>query len=100
MVDALIKAAEPQSMPWLRGPSGDKLVFLEISIVIDSDRGHCYEHFKEKKLIYDENWARDMYLNVCVYDEVLSCQKWQKMKFLIFQAQPASVNVISSLFSM
>ena len=32
-----------------------------------------------------------MYLNVCVCDEFLSCQKWQKMKFWTFQAQPASV---------
>ena len=31
-----------------------------------------------KKLIYDENWACDMYLNVWVCDEFLSSQKWQK----------------------
>ena len=39
---------------------------LVISIVIDSDRGHCYEQLK--KIIYVENCARDMYLNVCVCD--------------------------------
>ena len=43
---------------------------MVISIVIDSDRGHGYEHFK-KKSIYDENWPHDMYLNVCVCDEFL-----------------------------
>ena len=46
-----------------------------------------------KKSIYYENWARDMYFNVCV---CLSSQKWQKMKFLTFQAQPVWVRVISS----
>ena len=68
---------------------------LVISIVIDSDRT-LLQAFQKK--IYDENWARDMYLNVCVCDEFLSCQKWQKMKRLIFQAQPTSVRVISSSF--
>ena len=29
-----------------------------------------------------------MYLTVCVHNEFLSCQKWQKMKFWTFQAQP------------
>ena len=72
------------------------MFFFVISIVIDSDRGHCYEHLK--KINLRRKLARDMYLNVCVYDEFLSCQKWQKMKFLNFQAQPASVRVISSLF--
>ena len=43
---------------------------LVISIVIDSDRGHCYEHLK--KSIYDQNWTRDMYLNVCVCDDFLA----------------------------
>ena len=28
-----------------------------------------------------------MYFNVCVCDEFLSCQKWQKIKFWTFQAQ-------------
>ena len=28
-------------------------VFLVISIVIDSDKGHCYEHLKKSK--YNEN---------------------------------------------
>ena len=39
-----------------------------------------------------------MYLNVCVCDEFLRWQKWQKMKFWTFQAQPAWVGVISSIF--
>ena len=34
----------------LRGPYGGKYVFLVISIVIDSDRGHCWEHLKEINL--------------------------------------------------
>ena len=70
-------------------------MFLVISIVIDSERGHCYEHLKKN---YDENWARDMYLNVCVCDESLSCHKWQNKKCWTFQAQPAWVRVISSMF--
>ena len=41
---------------------------LAISIVIDSDRGHCYEHLK-KKSIHDENLTLDKYLNVCVCDD-------------------------------
>ena len=42
---------------------------MVISIVIDSDRGHCYEHFK-KKSIYDENWTNAyIYLNVYVYND-------------------------------
>ena len=68
-----------------------------ISIVIDSSRGHCYEHFK-KKSVYDENWTRDMYLNVCVYDDFWAPRNGTKVKFGIFQAQPASVRVISTIF--
>ena len=37
-----------------------------------------------------------MNLNVCVCDKFLSSQKWQKMKFWTFQAQPVWVRVISS----
>ena len=66
---------------------------MVISIVIDSDWGHCYEHLK--KSIYDENWQSDMYLNVCACDKFSSSQKRQKMKFWTFQAQPAWVRVIS-----
>ena len=32
-----------------------------------------------------------MYLNVCVCNEFLSCQKWQEIKFWTFEAQPARV---------
>ena len=79
----------------LRGSYGENLSFLIISIVIDSDRGHyCYEHLK--KSIFDENWACDMYLNICVCDEFSSSQKWQNVKLWTFQAQPAWVRVISS----
>ena len=65
---------------------------MVISIVIDSDsdRGHCYEHFKKYISIYDENWTRDIYLNVYVYDEFWAARNVKKEKFGIFQAQPAS----------
>ena len=60
---------------------------MVISIVIDSDKGHCYKHLKKN---YTENWARDMYLNVCVCDEFWAARNGKKMKFGIFQAYPAS----------
>ena len=44
----------------------------------------------------DENWTRDMNLNVCMCDKFLSSQKWQKIKFWTFQAEPVWVRVISS----
>ena len=47
----------------LRGSLTFKLAVLVISIVIDCDRGHCYEYFKKKKSNSNENWARDIYLN-------------------------------------
>ena len=34
---------------FLRGSLTFKLAVLVISIVIDCDRGHCYEHLKKKK---------------------------------------------------
>ena len=70
---------------------------MVISIVIDSDTGHCYEHLK-KKSIYNGNWTRDMYLNVCVWDDFWAPRNGKKVKFWTFQAQPASVRVISSIF--
>ena len=37
---------------------------MVISIVIDSDREHCYEHFK--KINFDENWAMScIWMFVC-----------------------------------
>ena len=39
----------------LRGSYGGNQPILVISIVIDSDRGHCYEPFKKYIYIYDEN---------------------------------------------
>ena len=51
-----------------------KLAVLVISIVIDCDRGHCYEHLK-KKSNSDENWAGDIYLNVCVCDEFWAARR-------------------------
>ena len=51
---------------FLRGSSYDNQHVLVISIVIDSDRGHCCEHLKNI-YIYDENWACDMiWMFVCV----------------------------------
>ena len=70
---------------------------MVISIVIDSDRGNCYEHLK-KTSNYNENWACDMYLNVCVCDEYWTVRNGKKVKVCAFQAQPASVRVISSIF--
>ena len=60
-----------------------------------SNTGHCYEHLKN--IYYNENWASDMDLNVCVCDEFLSSQKCKKIKFLTFQPQPVWVRVISSI---
>ena len=54
---------------------------MVISTVIDSDRGHCYEHLK--KSIYDESWACDMYLNVCVW-WILGLPEIAKNKILDF----------------
>ena len=51
-----------------------------ISIVIDSDRWHCYEHF-QKIIISDENWACDMYLNVCVCNELWAARNGKKWNF-------------------
>ena len=62
---------------------------LVISIVMNSDRRHCYEYLK--KSIYDENWTRDMYLNVCVCDDFWAPWNGTKVKFWIFQAKPTSV---------
>ena len=59
-----------------------KLAFLVISIVIDCDWGHCYEHLK-KKSNSDENGARDIYLNVCVCDEFWAARR-PKSKVLDF----------------
>ena len=70
---------------------------MVISIVIDSDRWHCYKHLKNI-YIYDEIWTRDMYLNVCVWDDFWASRNFKKVKFWTFQAQPASVRVISSIF--
>ena len=71
---------------------------MVISIVIDSDRGHCYEHFKKYIYIYDENWMRDIYLNVYVYDKFWAARNVKIVKFWIFQAQPASVRVFRPYF--
>ena len=73
---------------------------MVVSIVIDFDRGHCYEHFQKKKSIYDEKWTRDIYLNVYVYDKFWAARNIKTLKLWIFQAQPASVSVISSIFFM
>ena len=56
-----------------------------ISIVIDSDRGHCYEHFKKIKKNYEENWVRDMYFNVCVCDKFWAARNGEKWSFGLFR---------------
>ena len=61
---------------------------MDFTRVIDCDR-HCYEHFK-KLSNYDENWACDIYLNVCVCDKFWAARNGKKIKFWTFQAQPAS----------
>ena len=62
---------------------------LVISIVIDCDRGNCYENLK-KKTNYDGNWARDLYFNVCVYHEFWAARNGKKVMFWTFPAKPAS----------
>ena len=76
-------------------------IFFVISIVIDSDRGHCYKHLKRKKN-YHENWARDIYLNVCVCDEFLSPRNSKKLSFELFRPNLHKLGlfVISSIFHM
>ena len=61
---------------------------MDFTRVIGCDRGHCYEHLKKKN--YDENWARDIYLYVCVCNEFWAARNGKKVKFGTFQAQPAS----------
>ena len=70
---------------------------MVVSIVINSDGGHCYDNLK-KKSIYNKNWTSDIYLNVNVYDKFWAARNVKKVKLWIFQAQPASVRVISSIF--
>ena len=36
--------------PFIRGSLTFKLAVLVISIVIDCDRGHCYEHLKKNRI--------------------------------------------------
>ena len=40
-----------------------------------------------------------MYLNVCVYNEFWSWQKWQKMKLLTFQPQPVKYLTFTAYFT-
>ena len=67
--------------------------FLDFSIIIDSDRGHCCEHLKKISL----RWKLSpWHVFECLGMRwILSCQKWQKVQFGIFQARPASFRVIS-----
>ena len=52
-------------------------------MVIDCDRGHCYEHLKKK---YDnENWALDIYLNVCICDKFELPEMAKKWNFGLFR---------------
>ena len=47
-------------------------------------------NFKKKNNNYDENWARDIYLNVWVCDEFWATRNGKIVKIWTFQAQPAS----------
>ena len=47
--------------------------------------------FKKKKASYAENWTRDIYLNVYVLCEFWAARNVKKMKFWIFQDQPAQL---------
>ena len=55
---------------------------MYFTIVIDCDRGHCYEHLKKN---YDENWACDIDLNVCVCNEFWTARNGKKWSFGLFR---------------
>ena len=61
---------------------------MVISIVIDSDRGHCYGHFKKKNQMA---MKIEPVTCICVCNEFWAARNGKKVKFVIFQAQPASV---------
>ena len=62
---------------------------MVISIAVDSDRGHCYEHFK-KNIKFFENIKNINVFEVCVCDKFWAARNAKKVKFWTFQAQPAS----------
>ena len=55
---------------------------MVISIVIDSDRGHRYEHIKKK---YSENWTLDMNLNVCACYAFWAPRNGKRWSFGLFK---------------
>ena len=67
-------------------PTTTIINFWVISIVIDSDRGHCCEHLKKTHLQWKLS-ASHVFECLCM---------WWKMKFWTFQAQPVWVRVIST----
>ena len=65
-----------------------------MSIVIDSDRGHCNKQLKKKNLRWKLNaWH---VFDVCACNDFWTPRNGKKIKFLTFQAQPVWVRVISS----
>ena len=60
-----------------------KLTVLVISIVIDCDRGHCYEHFQKKNLI-PMKIEPVTYISMFVYAMNFELPEDQKVKFWTF----------------
>ena len=65
-----------------------------ISIVIDSDTGHCYEHLKKNQFTIKIELVTCIWM--FVYAMIFELPEMEKMKFWTFQAQPVWVRVISS----
>ena len=72
---------------------------MVISIVINSDGGHCYKHLKKN---YDENWTSDMYLNVCVYNDFWEMKfgKMEKWNFGLFRPNLCELGLFHPVFCM
>ena len=68
---------------------------LVISIVIDSDRGHCYEHLKKINLRWKLS-AWHVFECLCMR-LIFELPEMAKNEILTFQAQPVWVRVISSI---
>ena len=52
--------------------------FLDFTMAIDCDRGHCYEHFKRKKIKLRWKLSPWHIFECLCMRWSLSCQKWQK----------------------
>ena len=70
---------------------------MVISIVIDSDRGHCYEHFKKNQITMKIEPVTSIWMFVCAMN-FWAARKGKKMKFWTFQAQPTRVGVFHAYF--